>query len=98
MRPLSGMPAAKLALRALAVLITPRQFGPTTRMPYRWAISITSRSNWRPSAPVSRKPAVIMMAAPTPFSPQSSITPATTLLGTTITARSTGSGTSVTRG
>ena len=51
-----------------------------------------------PSPPVSRKPAVMMMAPLTPFWPHSSRTPATSFAGTTMTARSMVPGTAQHRG
>jgi hypothetical protein len=53
-----------------------------------------SRSRCTPSPPTSLKPALITTAAFTPFLPQSSSVWFTNFAGTTMTARSTASGTS----
>ena len=57
------MPAAKVALRPLVGLMTPRQFGPTMRMPPRRASANTRASSSAPAGPVSRKPAEMISAA-----------------------------------
>ncbi len=77
-------------LKAGSVLITPMQFGPTTRIPEARAFSTRRRSASRPSSPVSAKPAEMTTAALTPFATQSSITLSTSGAGTAITARSSG--------
>ena len=46
--------------------MTPRQFGPTTRIPYRRAASSTWRSSAAPSAPTSLNPAEMMITPLTP--------------------------------
>ena len=87
-----GKSSVNVAFRRLRVLITPRQLGPSTLMPYLEAISPTRRSSSAPSGPVSRNPADMMTATFTPFLPACSITPGTTVLGTATTAMSTGPG------
>lgn len=97
--PGGGMMRAKLALRrtASSVLITPMQFGPAARIPYRSSNPRNAASRSRPSGrPVSPKPAEMIASARTPFSPHSRITSSATSLRTITTARSTGSGISST--
>ncbi len=91
---------AKVALSATpaSVLITPMQLGPTMRTPATRTRSRTRRSSSAPLAPVSAKPAVITTRPRTPASMHSSTTPSTRSRGTITTARSIGSGTSLTRG
>ncbi len=71
--------------------MTPRQFGPTTRIPCRRAASRTWRSSSTPSAPTSLNPALMMITPRTPAWPHSSTSAGTDLGGVTMTARSTGS-------
>ena len=75
-----------------SVLATPRQFGPTSRIPCVRATSSSLVSTAAPKRPVSPKPAVITVTARTPMAAASSITPGTADAGTATTARSTGSG------
>jgi hypothetical protein len=73
------MVGAKVAFMATSgsVFSTPMQLGPTTRMPWRSAISISTLSRSTPAPPISRKPAVITTIAFTPASPHASATAAT---------------------
>ena len=90
-RPGFAMPAANVAfIRPIGFMI-PRQFGPTTRIPYRRAASRTWRSSSTPSSPTSLKPALMMMIPETPASPQSITSCGALFAGVTMTARSTGS-------
>ena len=100
MRPGTGRAAAKEALRRTSgsVLIRPMQLGPTMRMPYLRTSRKRRFSSCAPSAPASRKPAVITTSPRTFFRPQERTTSRTCSLGTTITARSTGSGMASTDG
>ena len=66
MRPRRGMPAANDAFSFNTVSIMPRTFGPTMRMPYFLAISMTCCSSAFPCGPVSRNPAVMITAPLTP--------------------------------
>ena len=92
--PRAGAVAAKVAFRRTcgSVLITPMQFGPTIRIPYRRSFTLISASRPAPSAPTSLNPAVITTSPRTPFRPHSSTTSRTRSRGTVITARSTGPG------
>jgi len=83
---------------ALDVLMTPRQLGPSTRMPCLRAISPTRCSSSAPFLPVSLNPAVMTTATFTPFSPASSMTWGTAWLGTVMTAISTSPGIEETSG
>ena len=98
--PPGGMSLAKVAFTAAsgAVLITPRQFGPTRRMPVARQIPTSSRWAAAPSSPTSAKPAVSTSSARTPRAPQARATSRTPAFGTAITASSTGSGRSATEG
>ena len=96
--PIEGVPAANEAFIGTKGSITPRQLGPMIRMPYRRAMSSSSLSLLAPSSPASRNPALITTAPLAPFLPDSSRTVATNLLGTTMTTRSMGPGTSSTDG
>ena len=86
---------AKVAFNLISgsVFATPRQFGPTIRIPCRRATLSISVSTAAPDRPVSPKPAVMMVTARTPIEAASSITPGTADAGTATMARSTGSGT-----
>ncbi len=75
-----------------SVFTTPRQFGPTIRIPCLRATLSSSVSTAAPERPVSPKPAVMMVTARTPIEAASSITPGTAEAGTATTARSIGSG------
>ena len=89
---------AKVALRPPGGRMMPRQFGPTIRICPARASSRISCSNFTPSSPISLKPAEITTAPFTPASTHSRMMPGTVGAGVTMTARSTGSGTSVTDG
>ena len=54
-------------LTAESVLMTPMQFGPAIRIPARRIFSSNRSSRFRPSGPVSAKPALITTTAETPF-------------------------------
>jgi hypothetical protein len=77
-----------------AVLRTPRQFGPTIRIPA--ARQTSTSSCWRaaPSDPASAKPEEITTSARAPTAAHSRAIAATCSAGTMITARSTSPGTS----
>ena len=93
--PAGGALGAKLALSldSGAVSRTPRQFGPTSRMPASRQTPSSSRSSWAPFLPVSAKPADSTSTPRTPFSAHSPATSTTASAGTAITARSTSAGT-----
>ena len=75
-----------------SVLITPRQFGPTIRIPcLRATLSICGLDRGA-GAPRLAEAAVMIVTARTPIEAASSITPGTADAGTATTARSTGSG------
>ena len=97
--PRGGMSLAKVALRRASgsVLMTPRQLGPTRRIPVARQISSSSRWARPPASPTSAKPADSTTSERTPDSPHSRATSRTPAPGTAITARSTGSGRSATR-
>ena len=94
-RPGSGSGKAKVAFILISgsVFATPRQFGPTIRIPCLRATLSISVSTAAPERPVSPKPAVITVTARTPTEAASSITAGTADAGTATMARSTGSGT-----
>ncbi len=94
----NGAVSAKVAFIPIEVLMTPTEFGPTRRTPWRRASSTSSRSARAPSLPVSRKPAVMMTTARTPFSQHSRRTSRTAAAGTVRIARSGVSGRSSTDG
>jgi hypothetical protein len=100
MRPGIGRSGAKVASRltSAAVLITPMQFGPTSRMPACRQMSISSRCRATPSGPASPNPEEITTRARTPFSAHSRATLETTAAGTVTTAISTSPGTASTVG
>src|SRR5271157_4503090 len=86
------------AFRPVIGLITPRLFGPMTRIRPRPAWSMIRRSSAAPSAPISLNPAEATMAARTPASTHSPIRSGTVGAGVATMARSTRSGTSPMRG
>ncbi|MFA5914327.1 MAG: hypothetical protein WC830_12290 [Burkholderiales bacterium] len=90
-----AMALAKVALRCVRGRITPRQFGPIRRILPR-ACSVMRRSSSTPAAPASLKPAEMMIAPFTPAATHSPTISGTVGAGVTMTARSTGSGTSPT--
>ena len=91
-----GCWALKVAFSRIAgsLASTPRQLGPTSRIP--WVRASTDSSRWRvfPCGPSSPKPELITTAARTPAAAASSSADAVDSAGTAITARSTGWGTS----
>ena len=70
--PGAEIPAANVALRPVGGRITPRQFGPTIRIPLARAVSRICRSSSAPSGPISLKPAEMMTTALTPAAAHSS--------------------------
>jgi hypothetical protein len=98
MSPGRGIPTTNVVLSGVYVSMVPMQFGPITRTPYCSAMRLISCSRASPSGPVSRNPPLTMIAALMPRRPHASTWPATAAAGTTITAMSTGSGTSSTLG
>ena len=95
MLPASGSVVAEnvpCSRNAGSLLITPMQFGPIIRMPYRRTMSRTSASNTAPSSPTSLNPAVMTTMPRTPLRPQDSTCEATKRRGTAMIARSTSSG------
>ena len=90
-RPGFAIPAANVAFIRSIGFMTPRQFGPTTRMPYRRAASSTCDSSAAPSSPTSLNPALMMITPRTPAAPQSATSWGAVFAGVTMTARSTGS-------
>ncbi len=80
---------ANVAFRPVSGFVTPRQFGPMTRIRPRRACSRIWRSSAAPSGPISLKPAEMMMAPLTPASAHSPMMSGTVGAGVTMTARST---------
>ena len=89
-----GAFGAKVALRRTkgSVLISPMQFGPTTRMSCRRADASSRDSVAAPDGPISPNPALSTTAAPTCAAPHSSMICGTLEAGTATMARSTRSG------
>ena len=91
-----GAAGATVAFSAISGsgLATPREFGPTIRMPA--ARQTASSSSWRarPAGPISAKPAVRTTSARTPLAAHARATSTTAFAGTTITASSTSPSTS----
>ena len=87
----AGRVGAKVAASRTfgSVLSTPRQFGPTSRMPCARASRTSSARAARPAASVPSNPELSTTAARTPAAPASASTSGTALAGTAITARST---------
>ncbi len=83
-----AVPRLKVAFRPMAGRCTPRQLGPTKRMPCRLATAITCSSSAAPLGPVSRKPAVSTTAWRTPRLPHSSRIVGTLGAGVAMMARS----------
>ncbi len=100
MLPGRGILVAKLAFMdtSWSVLITPRQLGPTRGMSARLAASFSRLSSSTPWPPTSLKPAVMTTAPLAPIWPACCRVSMAASGGTTITTRSTGSGTSTRRG
>ena len=92
--PFGGILRAKVAFSGRAVFIMPRQLGPSSLMPPACALSTASRSSFLPSIPTSLNPAEMITAPATPRPASSDTVSGTCTAGTTITARSSGSGTS----
>jgi hypothetical protein len=92
MPPGAGQVGAKVALSATAgsVLSTPRQFGPTSRIPELRTSATRSRCAARPASDTSAKPAETTTTPRTPARAQSRTTSGTAAAGTATTARSTG--------
>ena len=94
--PGGGAAGATVASRAISGrgLATPRELGPTIRMPA--ARQTASSSSWRarPAGPTSAKPPVRTTRARTPLAAQARATSTTAFVGTTITASSTSPSTS----
>ncbi|MFT5323163.1 MAG: hypothetical protein ACI8P0_001010 [Planctomycetaceae bacterium] len=91
--PAAGIVDAKLALSFTCGAITPRQFGPTIRMPSNSrtvASSFCSRAS--PAGPVSRKPADRTMTPRIPAAPHSATMSGTESARVQTIARSTSSG------
>ena len=84
--PAAGWRAANVAFRRMPGPAMPRQFGPTSRIPWRRQQSSSACLAARSS------PEVITTSAPAPRSPHSSATRSTAAAGTASTARSTGPG------
>ncbi len=98
--PRGGTTGASEALRltAASVLMIPKEFGPTTRIPAPRARRTSSAWSRAPSRPSSAKPDDTTSSALTPASAHSSTTSRTAWAGTAMTARSTGSGIAPTEG
>ena len=94
--PGSGVIDANVPFRATSgsVLITPMQFGPTSRIPHRRHTSTSSRCRLGPSPPVSPNPAEMTTSPRTPLRPHASATSMTNGALTAMNATSTGPGTS----
>ncbi len=97
-RPGGGTTGARLALSRTAgsVLTSPRQLGPRTRIPLARARETMCRWASAPLSSASANPALTTTSPCTPLARQDSTTSATEAAGTVTTARSTGSGMSVT--
>ncbi len=89
--------AAKVAFNPMIGLITPRQFGPITRI-LPAVIAATSRSSAMPSGPASLKPAEMMMPPGMPQATASRRMPGTVVAGVVITTTSGRSGRSASEG
>jgi hypothetical protein len=87
-----------LTWNAGSVLMIPMQLGPISRTPAARIFSTSCVSSALPGSPTSPNPALITTSAFTPFAMQSSTTAGTCAAGTTMTARSTSDGMSITRG
>jgi hypothetical protein len=94
--PAGGMIGANVAFirMSAAVFTTPRQLGPTIRMPYLRAIASSCSSRSAPAGPTSLNPAVITISVRTPRSPHCSATTSARSFGTAMIARSMTPGTS----
>ncbi len=92
MRPAIGQPFSneeeKVGKKPHRALNRPRQFGPSSRMPCARAPSAMRACSAAPSAPVSAKPELNTIAAPTPARPSSSTVALAASAGTATTATS----------
>ena len=70
--PGAEMPAANVAFSPVVGRITPRQLGPTIRIPLARAVARIWRSSSAPSGPTSLNPAEMMTTAFTPAAAHSS--------------------------
>ena len=70
-RPRPASVDAKVAFKPDTGLMTPRQFGPMSRMSWARAWSTSARSSAAPSGPTSLKPAEMTMTLPIPAPPHS---------------------------
>ena len=86
------MPAANVALRPVGGRMTPRQFGPTIRIPLARAVSRIWRSSSAPAGPISLKPAEMMTTVLTPAAAHSSTVAGIVVAGVTMTTSSGTSG------
>ncbi len=95
-RPCGGYADAKVAFSRTSgsVFRIPMQFGPMSRIPACRHTARSSRWRSRPSSPVSANPAEMTTSPRTPLAAHSRAASTTPGAGTTITARSTGPGTS----
>ncbi len=100
MFPRGGKFSLNVALRLTsgAVLMTPKQLGPTTDILYFAARRTTSASSRPPASPISRNPEEMTTTPRAPIFPRSSTTSATAGAGTMTTPRSGRSGSSETLG
>ena len=96
MRPGVDAYGEKVASRPMAVLTTPRQLGPTSRMPLRRARSRSSAC--AATSPTSPNPALSTTTPATPFAAHWRTTSITAAAGTATTAKSTAPGMSSTVG
>ena len=87
--PRTGWPAVNVASSPIHGMITPKQLGPSSRIPYR-------RQTASSSAPAAPRHELITISARTPCRPHCPATCGTAAGGTAITARSTGPGRSPT--
>ena len=92
MLPAWGMRRENEAFMRMAVLITPRQLGPSSRTPPRRQMAISSSSRARPSEPASLKPEATTTTAPAFLATASLAAAGTISAGTAITTRSIASG------
>jgi len=92
--PASGMPLMKVVFKPLYISMVPTQLGPIMRIWFAFAIAIQAFSNFCPSSPISLKPPEMITTAFMPRAAQSCKASSVIPAGKTITARSTGSGTS----
>src|SRR5579859_2235632 len=98
--PGGGRLVAKVALRRTpgAALMTPRQLGPTSRMPDSRQTATSCRCHCRPSSPTSANPDDTTTSDLTPAAAHSRATSTTSAAGTAMTAISAGVGSADTDG